>query len=58
MKTLCDYSRKDIDKDLSKILTLVRTPKYICIKCARAAKERDALCKPIKIKEKNQRSKA
>lgn len=51
MKTLCDYSKKDIEKHHKKIAALVNDPKYICEKCARAANDKKALCKPNKIKD-------
>jgi hypothetical protein len=50
MKTLCDYSKKDIEKQHKRIAALIKDPKYICEKCARSANDKKALCKATKIK--------
>ena len=49
MKTLCDLDKKDIEKKFSDVVKLVDKPKYVCRKCARAANEKDLVCKPVKI---------
>ena len=45
-KTLCDWSRKDIERDLERLAEIVRAPRWICRKCARAASADRYLCKP------------
>lgn len=51
MKHLCDLSKKGVETNLDKILTLVVNPKYICLKCARVSNDENRLCKPKRIKE-------
>jgi hypothetical protein len=36
-KTLCDWSKRDLEKHADKLLLLVRDPRYYCRKCARVA---------------------
>ena len=50
-KTLCDLDKKDIEKKLNQISNIVSEPKYICCKCARAAKKKEYLCKPQKLSD-------
>jgi hypothetical protein len=50
--TLCDWDRKEIEKEMDVILRLVNNPKYICKKCARVANTASVLCKSHKIKKK------
>ena len=49
MKTLCELEKKDLEKNLVEIAKLVNKPKYICGRCARAANDKDLVCKPAKI---------
>jgi len=32
-----------------KIAALVRSPRYVCTKCARVANAKDALCRPTEL---------
>lgn len=48
--TLCDLSKKDLEKHLNKIIKFVDDPKYICVKCGRVANKKSLLCKEKKIK--------
>ena len=48
---LCDWDRKEIEKDMLVLISIVKNPKYICKKCARAANTDVVLCKPYKIKK-------
>jgi hypothetical protein len=50
MPSLCDLTKKDIEKNFKKIIKSVNDPKYFCIKCARVSNEKNNLCKPIDIK--------
>jgi hypothetical protein len=51
-KTLCDWQRKDIEKDVALLISLVSQPKYVCKKCARVANSEDVLCKSYKLKRR------
>lgn len=44
-KTLCDWSKRDIEKKAEKLYSIVRDPKFICRKCARVANQYQVLCK-------------
>jgi hypothetical protein len=48
-KTLCDFSKSDIEKFDKEIRLLVKKPKFICKKCLRASSEKKYLCKPTKL---------
>jgi len=45
-KTLCDWSKKEIERDFEKLCTIVANPRYLCRKCARSAGSSKHLCKP------------
>ncbi len=45
-KTLCDWSKKDIEKRFDELCRLTADPRFICRKCARSAHEAHHLCKP------------
>lgn len=49
MKTLCDLDKKEIEKQLPAIMALVNRPAYICKKCARAANQKELVCKAARI---------
>jgi hypothetical protein len=49
-KTLCELDKKDIEKRIDEISKIIKNPNFICRKCARAANEKEFLCKPQKIK--------
>ncbi len=48
-KTLCDWSKRDIEKKAEKLYSLVIDPKFICRKCARVANQYQVLCKPKRM---------
>ncbi len=48
-RSLCKLSKEDISDNLSDIVELIIEPKYLCMKCARAASNENMLCKPSKI---------
>ncbi|MBC8368224.1 hypothetical protein H8E52_12530 [bacterium] len=50
MDCLCDLDKKDIENKLEAIKKLVDKPRFICVKCARAANKEDLVCKPVSIK--------
>ncbi len=45
-KTLCDWSKRELEKHPDKLWELVRDPRYYCRKCARSANTAKVLCKP------------
>ena len=49
MKTLCDWSEKELEKKGEAFAELVREPRWYCRKCARVASKKGALCKPVKL---------
>lgn len=48
-KTLCDWSKKDLEKHADELWKLVREPAWYCRKCARVANTPKVLCKPRKL---------
>jgi hypothetical protein len=48
-KTLCDWSKKDIERDFDKLCELVTPAKFVCRKCTRSAATSKVLCKPRRI---------
>lgn len=53
MKTLCDWSGKDIAKKIDELAALVAEPTWVCRKCARVAAKKGALCKPTKLPKRD-----
>jgi len=49
MKTLCDWTEKDISKKFDELSALVSNPTQVCRHCARAANKKAALCGPKKL---------
>ena len=49
MKTLCEWSEKDVAKRFDELSALVSNPRYLCRHCARASAKKAALCKPKKL---------
>jgi predicted nucleic acid-binding Zn ribbon protein len=47
--TLCKYSKEEIKDQMDILRKLVKDPRYICKKCARASHDDERLCKPEKI---------
>lgn len=48
-KTLCDWSKKDLEKHGDRLAALVRDPRWYCRKCARVANVTKVLCKPRRL---------
>jgi hypothetical protein len=48
-KTLCEWSKSDLEKSAAKLARLVVEPRYFCRKCARVANRESVLCKPRKL---------
>ncbi len=53
-KTLCDWSKRDLERHPEKLAELVREPRFYCRKCARAANTSKVLCKPRKLPGKDE----
>ncbi len=47
--SLCDLSKAELEAHWDEISGLVQNPKYMCKKCARAAENKNHLCKPKRI---------
>lgn len=45
-KTLCDWSKKDIEKHFEELCAITHDPRFTCRKCARSAHDARHLCKP------------
>jgi len=52
-KTLCDWKKKEIEKNRELLAELLRSPRYYCRKCARAAAISKVLCKPARLPKSN-----
>lgn len=50
-KTICEFSKKEIENHPSKLFKLTRDPRYYCRKCGRVANTRKVLCKPKDFEE-------
>lgn len=48
-KTICDWSRKDLEEKAEKLHALTRTPSFYCRKCGRVANTQRVLCKAKKF---------
>jgi len=48
-KTLCKWDKDDIKKNLKELKKLVSDPRYVCLKCGRAAAREGCLCKPEEL---------
>lgn len=48
-RTLCEWDKRDIERDLQRLAGVIGTPRFVCRKCARSAEDPRFLCKPIKL---------
>ncbi|MFM5034830.1 MULTISPECIES: hypothetical protein [Aeromonas] len=53
-KTLCEWRRHEIPSDLKTLRKILRKPKFVCGKCARSANDKDYLCQPLRLKNKEE----
>lgn len=51
-KPLCKWDKVEIKDNLKELKKIVAAPRYICKKCARAAKKEEYLCKPEPLDKK------
>jgi transposase-like protein len=49
-KSLCKWKKKDIEHNIHELTHIVDKPRFICKDCARAAHDKNFLCKPMKLK--------
>jgi len=49
MKTMCKADGKKIAKNLDEIMREVARPRYVCARCARSARTKKLLCRPVRI---------
>ena len=48
-KTLCQWKKDEIKDNFEALKEIVRSPRFVCRKCGRAAAEKRCLCKPAKL---------
>lgn len=48
-RTLCEWDKRDIERDLERLAGVIGVPRYVCRKCARSAQEDRHLCKPVRL---------
>ena len=48
-RTLCDWSKKDIERHALELLSIVTPQNWLCQKCARTACDERYLCRPKEI---------
>lgn len=51
-KTLCKWDKEEIKDNLKELKKIVAEPRFICRKCARAARKEEYLCKPEPLEKK------
>ncbi len=51
-KTICDFSKKDLEKHPEKLQELTRDACFYCRKCGRVANTKKALCKAASFPER------
>jgi hypothetical protein len=49
-KELCKWKQDDIKKNLDKFSDIVRSPKFVCVKCGRVADKKKWLHKTVALK--------
>ena len=50
-KTICDWSKKDIQKNAEKLLALTTDASFFCKKCGRVANSKKVLCNAVSFPE-------
>ncbi|WP_026842525.1 hypothetical protein [Citrifermentans bremense] len=50
-KPLCKWNKEEIKENLKELKKLVSAPRFVCRKCARAARKAGVLCKPEPLDE-------
>jgi len=44
-KTICEWSKKELEEQPERLFAITRDPKFYCRKCGRVANTKKALCK-------------
>lgn len=52
-KQLCKWDKDEIKDNLKELKKIVAQPRFICRKCARAARKEEYLCKPEPLEKEN-----
>jgi hypothetical protein len=55
-KTICDWSKKDLEKYPEKLFEITQNPSFYCGKCGRVANTKKVLCKAKDFGEKKSSS--
>ena len=48
---ICKWEKADFSRDLDLLARIVRDPKYACRSCGRVARDKQNLCKAVKLPE-------
>ena len=48
-KTLCDWSKRDLQEHPDRLARIVKDPRFYCRRCARVAHSPKVLCKPREL---------
>ena len=48
-KPICKWKKTQYVKDLAKLKSVVKNPRYVCRDCGRVANEKKWLCEPVKL---------
>jgi hypothetical protein len=48
-KPLCKWNKADIKDNFKELKKIVSEPRFVCLKCGRAARKDDYLCKPEEL---------
>lgn len=48
-KRLCKWKKSEYERELDGLKEIVREPRYVCVKCGRAARAKKRLCKPVPV---------
>jgi len=51
-KSFCKWGKDDIKANIDQIHELTAKPKYVCQNCARVARRKANLCKPLAFEKK------
>jgi len=52
-KTICDWSKKDLERDSAILFEITRDADFYCRKCGRVANLKKVLCKAERFRKKD-----
>lgn len=55
-KTICDWSKKDLERKADELFQLTKNAEFYCRKCGRVANQKKALCKAQRFEKKESES--